>query len=306
FRLAVLSQAFLGVLSFALPHTPPPARGQPFSAREALGVDALVLLKQPSYLVFMVSSFLVCIPLAFYYQLAQNGLDAGGIVDIAQTMAYGQVSEIFFMVVMPFFLVRLGVKWMLAIGMLAWAVRYLLFAFGVPDGVFWMLYGGVILHGICYDFFFVTGQLYTDRVAPARIRGQAQGMLVLFTLGLGMLIGAQVAGQVEKRFSPPAEEKMALTDGASALATEIAALVKTRQESQVAVPGIDERIDQLRAERRGLLLQTVDWKALWLVPAIGAAVVLVLFSLTFKDRIRRDDLVSKSIEKKPDEDGGEA
>lgn len=123
---------------------------------------------------------------------------------IGQTMSYGQMSEIFFMLVMPFFFARLGVKWMLAIGMLAWVGRYFLFAFGAPDQIVWMILMGVIIHGICYDFFFVTGQIYTDKKAPGNIRAQAQGLLVLFTLGIGMLIGAQVAGYVEKSASPAA------------------------------------------------------------------------------------------------------
>ena len=118
------------------------------------------------------------------------------------------MSEIIFMVLMPFFFKRLGVKWMLLVGMLAWVIRYALFAIGATDGIAWMLIAGVILHGICYDFFFVTGQIYTDKVAPSAIRAQAQGMLVLFTLGLGMLIGAQVGGRVKEAFTPPEAKQL--------------------------------------------------------------------------------------------------
>ena len=122
---------------------------------------------------------------------------------IAATMSFGQISEIFFMLVMPFFFRRLGVKWMLFVGMLAWVSRYALFAFGAPEEIRWMVMVGILLHGICYDFFFVTGQIYTDKKAPEEIRGQAQGLLVMLTLGLGMFIGAQTAGRIETRYTTP-------------------------------------------------------------------------------------------------------
>ncbi|MCI0525599.1 MAG: MFS transporter, partial [Acidobacteria bacterium] len=154
----------LGLYSFTLPDTPPIKEGK-VSARQILGLDALSLLKDRSYLVFMLSSFLICIPLAFYYQITSRIVEMTGL-PIGQTMSYGQMSEIFFMLVMPFFFARLGVKWMLAVGMLAWVVRYALFSFGAPDEVRWMIIMGIVLHGICYDFFFVTGQIYTDQAAP--------------------------------------------------------------------------------------------------------------------------------------------
>lgn len=205
--LAAGSGVVLGLYSFTLPHTPPPSAGKAVSAREILGLDALVLLKRPAYLAFMVSSFLICIPLAFYYQLAFRTVDQAGFAAPTSVMSLGQWSEIFFMLVMPIFFARLGVKWMLFVGMLAWVTRYTLFTFGAPytaeaPSITWMVLTGVILHGICYDFFFVTGQIYTDKVASAAIRGQAQGMLVLFTLGIGMLIGAQVAGRVDTANTP--------------------------------------------------------------------------------------------------------
>ncbi len=202
FYLAGGSSLLMGLYSFLLPHTPPPAAGQDFSAREALGFDALVLLKRPSFAIFMASSFLICIPLAFYYQMAAKTVASAELAP-AITMSLGQMSEVFFMIIMPLFFMALGVKWMLAFGMLAWVARYALFAVGAPDDITWMIIVGVLLHGICYDFFFVTGQIYTDKAAPPRIRSQAQGMLVLFTLGLGMLIGAQIGGQVEQMYTPP-------------------------------------------------------------------------------------------------------
>jgi hypothetical protein len=170
---------------------------------EVIGLDALVLFRRPAFLIFMVCSFLICIPLAFYYQMASKFIAQGELANPAFKMSFGQMSEILFMLVMPLFFAFLGVKWMLLVGMLAWVVRYALFAIGAPDGVVWMLLTGVILHGICYDFFFVTGQIYTDKVAPREIRSQAQGLLVLCTLGFGMLIGAQLAGRVEVMFTPP-------------------------------------------------------------------------------------------------------
>ncbi|QDU81408.1 Putative nucleoside transporter YegT [Polystyrenella longa] len=202
FWMASYASIVMGLYCFTLPHTPPPAKGKSISVREILGLDALVLLKRPSYLAFMVSSFLICIPLAFYYQIAAKYIGAVGVENPAFKMSFGQMSEIVFMLAMPFFFKRLGVKKMLLIGMLAWVVRYALFAFGADGPTVWMLIGGILLHGICYDFFFVTGQIYTDKVAGPEIRGQAQGMLVLFTLGFGMMIGAKVAGYIEGYFSP--------------------------------------------------------------------------------------------------------
>lgn len=196
FYLSAATAFVLGLFSFFLPHTPPIKEGR-LSIRQILGLDALVLLKDRSYLIFIISSFLICIPLQFYYQITSRFLKASGFEEPAQTMTYGQMMEILFMVLMPFFLIRLGVKWMLGIGMFAWVTRYVMFSFGASDQITWMILGGVLLHGICYDFFFVTGQTYTDRIAPQQIRGQAQGMLVLFTLGLGLFVGAQVAGEVE-------------------------------------------------------------------------------------------------------------
>ncbi len=221
FYLTIGASVLLGLYSFTLPHTPPPSAGKEVTARELLGVDAFVLLKKPSFFIFMASSFLICIPLAFYYQLAARALQQTGVAGVATKMSYGQISEIFFMVAMPLFFKRLGVKWMLLVGMAAWVLRYGLFAVGSPgpDPIIWMMIFGIVLHGICYDFFFVTGQIYTDKTAPSSIRGQAQGMLVLFTLGIGMLIGAQVAGKVEEAASPP--EAVALNKEIVDLDTQI-------------------------------------------------------------------------------------
>lgn len=197
FYIAGGSGILLGLFSFFLPHTPPPAKGSAFAVRDALGLDALSLMKNRSFSVFIVCSFLICIPLAAYYAFAPVYVDDLGIQNVPVKMSFGQMSEIFFMLVMPLFFARLGVKWMLLIGMLAWVARYALFAAGASDQVFWMVMGGIILHGICYDFFFVTGFIYTDKKAPINARGAAQGFLVLVTQGLGLGLGAQIVGQIK-------------------------------------------------------------------------------------------------------------
>ncbi len=190
----------LGMYSFSLPHTPAPSAGKKASARDILGLDSLALMKQPSFAIFILSSFLICIPLAAYYAYAPVYAKASGFEDVAYNMSFGQISEILFMLVMPLFFVRLGVKWMLTIGMLAWVVRYGLFA-AADQHVTWMIFSGILLHGICYDFFFVTGQIYVDKKANRQIRGQAQGFLVLVTQGVGMLIGAQVVGRLVNSYT---------------------------------------------------------------------------------------------------------
>lgn len=195
FYMAGGAAVLLGIYSFTLPHTPPPSKGKKATLGQILGLDSLKLLKNWPYAVFMICSFLLCIPLAGYYQQARNFVtDAGAVVNDSATftMSFGQMSEVFFMLVMPIFFARLGVKWMLVAGMGAWVLRYGLFAAGAGDGVFWMILFGIILHGICYDFFFVTGMIYVDKKAPERIRHQAQSFLVLVTQGLGLGLGAKL------------------------------------------------------------------------------------------------------------------
>jgi nucleoside transporter len=306
FYLMIWAAVLLGAFSFFLPHTPPTATGK-VSAREVLGLDALVLLKNRSYLVFLISSMLICIPLAFYYQIASRVVEmmqfqdvpgfseaakAVGLGDaIGLVMSFGQMSEIVFMLVMPFFFRRLGVKWMLAVGMLAWVLRYVLFAIGAPEEVRWMVLMGILLHGICYDFFFVTGQIYTDQAAPRAIRSQAQGMLVLFTLGLGMFIGAQIAGRVEAQHT---------TEESKAFAQQV---IQKRQEIQnlesrigsASGPEATVLTEQLgglereRADLRRKELQAIEWKPLWGKPAIFAGIVMLLFLVFFRNPPRRED-----------------
>jgi nucleoside transporter len=203
FRLAAGASLALGLFSFFLPNTPPPKAGTKTTVREILGLDALALLKDKNFFIFFLSSFLICIPLAFYYQETNKFLNEIGVQQAAGKMAMGQVSETLFMFLMPWFFVRLGVKKMLLVGMVAWVLRYLLFSFGDAGAGLWLLYGGIILHGICYDFFFVTGQIYTDKRAGEKIRSSAQGMITLATYGIGMLIGFWVSGMVVDYFSTP-------------------------------------------------------------------------------------------------------
>ena len=275
FYIAAGAAIALGIFSFFLPHTPP-VKGGPVKIGQLLGLDALSLLKDRSYAIFLVCSMLICIPLAFYYQIASRVVELTGL-PIGQTMSYGQISEIFFMLVMPFFFKRLGVKWMLAVGMLMWVVRYALFSLGAPSEIRWMIILGVVVHGICYDFFFVTGQIYTDKKANPEIQAQAQGLLVMLTLGLGMLIGAQVGGGIEtyhttdeaKRLNEQVEAKTADLDKAiaeSASADSIAALTEEK------------------TTLRHSALAAIEWKPLWAKPAIFALVVLVAFIVLFHDR----------------------
>lgn len=195
----------LGMYSFTLPHTPPPAAGEKVSIRSIVGIDAFKKLGSRSFYVFLFSSFLLCIPLAAYYNFTQIFIGDAGFENIAATLTIGQMSEVLFMVLIPVMFIRLGVKWMLAAGMLAWVLRYALFAVGAAEPITWMILAGIALHGICYDFFFVTGQIYVDKKSTPEIRGQAQGLIILITYGVGMLIGAQVAGEVYNSFLGTAE-----------------------------------------------------------------------------------------------------
>ncbi len=272
----------LGLISFILPHTPPTQEGK-VSFSQVLGLDALVMLKDRSYLAFLISSILICIPLSFYYQITSRIVEMADL-PVGQTMSYGQMSEIFFMLVMPFFFVRLGVKWMLALGMLAWVTRYALFAFGASSQIAWMIILGIVLHGVCYDFFFVTGQIYTDQVAPKKIRAQAQGLLVLFTLGLGMFIGAQVAGMVEAQHTTQASKDFATQ--VQAKGKEIDQLnAKISKEPAAEQAADQDALRKLQAEQGALRkseLQAIEWKPLWGKPAIFAGIILVLFVALFR------------------------
>ena len=192
FLVAGYSSIVMAALSFVLPRTPPPLAGKQVGIAETLGLGALELMKRPAFVVFLLCSFLICIPLAGYYSYGNQF--AGTVWSNAGFyMSFGQWAEVFFMLIMPLCFAKLGVKKMLAIGMAAWVVRYGLWSFGAgAEPVAWMVLGGILLHGICYDFFFVTGQIYVDQQARPEIRGQAQSFLVIMTQGLGMYLGAQI------------------------------------------------------------------------------------------------------------------
>lgn len=192
--LTASASLILGFYSYSLPHTPPKDLGKNISIKSLLGFDTLKELGSRSFYIFLISSLLISIPLAAYFNFTQVFLNDTGFENIAATQTLGQASEVIFMILMPVFFVRLGVKWMLAAGMFAWIIRYSLFALGAPDAVTWMILTGIAIHGICYDFFYVTGHIYVDLKSSDKIRGQAQGLLVFLTYGVGMLIGAQISG----------------------------------------------------------------------------------------------------------------
>ncbi len=242
-KIAAATSIALGIYSFFLPKTPPKSLGHRVTVSDVLGLKTLQLLKNRSFAIFVGSSLLICIPLAFYYNFTNLFLNEVGVQNAAAKMTMGQMSEIVFMLVIPFFFVRLGVKKMLFIGMAAWALRYVLFAFGNPTNLVFMYYGGILLHGICYDFFFVTGQIYVDKKAPKQIQASAQGFIALVTYGVGMVIGAWASGLVVQKYQTLSQA----------------------------------------GEITGHL-----WKNIWLVPAAMAIIILIMFTLLFKDDKQQD------------------
>ncbi|MFN5423638.1 MAG: nucleoside permease [bacterium] len=210
FQIAMIAAALLGVMSFFLPDTPPTATDKT-SFAQIIGKDAFVLFKDRSFLIFFISSVLICIPLSFYYTWANPSLTDGfkaafptadpSTFRIENMMSLGQVSEVLFMLLLPIAYSRFGVKNILIVGLLAWIVRFVFFGYGDPASSLWMLYAAILLHGVCYDFFFVSGMIYTDQKAGEKIKSQAQALISLATYGLGMFIGSVVAGKVKDTYT---------------------------------------------------------------------------------------------------------
>jgi nucleoside transporter len=199
FKLSMIAAAILGVYSFFLPNTPPkPNTSTTFS--DILGLDAFKLFKDRSFAIFFISSLLICIPLSFYYAMANPSLTDSGMTNVENKMSLGQASEVIFMLLIPFAFRKFGVKWILIIGLIAWIVRFIGFGYGDASSE-WLLYMAIILHGVCYDFFFVTGQIYTDSKAGEKYRSSAQGLITIATYGIGMGIGSWIAGIVADQYT---------------------------------------------------------------------------------------------------------
>ena len=199
FKISMFTAAFLGVYSFFLPDTPPkPTSHTSFS--DILGLDAFKLFKDRSFAIFFISSLLICIPLSFYYAMANPSLTDSGMTNVENKMSLGQASEVVFMLLIPLAFSRFGVKWMLVVGLVAWIIRFIGFGYGDASSE-WLLYLAIVLHGVCYDFFFVTGQIYTDSKAGEQYRSSAQGLISIATYGIGMGIGSWIAGVVADMYT---------------------------------------------------------------------------------------------------------
>ena len=245
-QIAAGCSVLMGLYCLTLPDTPPVARAERVTLASIFPVEAIKLLGERSMAVFAIASFLICIPLQFYYAFTNPFLNEIGVTNAAGKMSGGQMSELLCMLLIPVFFRRLGVKYMLVAGMVAWALRYVCFAFGNPGSGVWMLWAGILLHGICYDFFFVTGQIYIDRKAKKELRAAAQGLITFLTYGCGMFVGSWLSGAVVEHYASSATEH--------------------------------------------------NWPAIWLVPAVASAVILVLFLITFTDRQKRAVEVGTELE----------
>jgi len=289
FWLAGSSSVILGVICFSLPNTPPPMKGEPIQVRSLLMVDAWRLLTDRNFLVFAISSTLICVPFAYYYSVTSVYLGQTGFSEPAATMTLGQMSEIIFMLLIPFFFRKLGLKNMILIGMACWVLRYLLFAYGAPSQITWMILLAVAMHGICYDFFFVTGFMYTDQKAPREIRGQAQSLLVFLTQGVGMFFGYKVAaagsflgidlGFTIGKYGKQISNTQAYSDALQDAAGEVEDLNFFETFTTMFSRQLPDGLDPV------LLSETMlEWKHFWILPSIMAAAVFILFLLLFHDK----------------------
>lgn len=294
FWLGAGSSIALGLFCFALPNTPPPMKGKPMDLRSLFMVDAFKLLGNFNFLVFAVCSTLICVPLAYYYGMTSTFLNQTGFSESAATMTIGQMSEIIFMLLIPFFFRTLGLKVMILVGMAAWVIRYALFAFGAPDQVTWMLLLAVALHGICYDFFFVTGFMYTDQKAPKAIRGQAQSLLVFLTQGVGMFFGYKIMGAgsflgldlgfTVGEYGEQVTSSQKYVDALAVARGDQEALGFLESLTKMFSRALPEGMDaQLMSETMG------QWKNFWLFPSIMAAGVMVVFAVAFWDKAQSGD-----------------
>jgi hypothetical protein len=247
--------------------------------------DAIKLLKSPPFAIFVLCSTLICIPLAYYYGITAQYISNAGFEQPASSMTLGQMSEIFFMLLIPFFFRKLGVKNMILIGMLAWVTRYALFAVGAPNQIAWMFFLSIILHGICYDFFFVTGFIYTDKKAPKEVRGQAQSMLVFFTQGVGMYFGYWVA------FA----QKDATVTKYSDLTEAIKAARPEEQLSYMQSMAKMFSVDLPKVDAKLLSETMAQWQAFWWIPAAMAGAITLLFFVAFWDSVDVDSTDQEEI-----------
>jgi nucleoside transporter len=303
FQMAAVVSILMGLYCLTLPHTPPKQTGA-VTVRDVLGLDALQLMKERSFAIFVTAAFLICIPLTFYFSFTPTFLGDCNVTNIPGKMTIGQGSEIFFMLVMPLFFARLGVKWMLMVGMFCWAARYLLFLQGFNSAAVWPLYIGIALHGVCYDFFFVTAYIYVDKKSPEVIRAKAQGFIAFVTLGAGMFVGANLSGLVVDMYSFPKVEPVKFQqvqdvstwtagnivrwedDGKSAFGkikqiakeTGTASIEVFKREGAEFKPTTELVSQPLKALSKPLPL----WNKIWLLPAVGALVILALFAMMFR------------------------
>lgn len=275
FSLAAVASAVLGIYCFTLPHTPAPAKGEVVKWRSLLMLDAFALLKRRDFAVFLLCSCAICVPLAYYFGLSAQFLGAVGFAQPAATMTLGQLSEIVFMLAIPFLFRRLGVKGMLLIGMSCWVLRYGLYALGAPDQVLWMILLAIALHGICYDFFFVTGFIYAEEISEPAIRNQTQSLLVFATQGVGMFIGYRLAFS-QQSYGYASVTNAADLDAAIAQARPASDAGFWQQGGSMFDFGLPAEVD---AELLGATMEQM--RAFWLWPAGFALVVTVIFAIAF-------------------------